>query len=143
MFATLIILAAIAQDPFQEQATQQLQAESQAKQDAAAARHKAAIDNSAAPDADVAAKLVSRTWKGSWCKDGTTTTASVLNGKLVRVYRQRGHGNKWFPTSVEIQDDKGTLWQSGFTFGMPNDKASEAYVRAFLADWEKKHAARK
>ena len=149
MFATLLIIAAISQDPFQAAADQRKQAEAKAATDAIVAKHQKDLQTAAAPDAEATAKLQSRQWHGRWWRvnpDGTKvpdtywktpeTYKHEPTGKLLRVYRRFDtHYRKWRPTFAEIQDDKGRLWQ--LEFPLANDDLG--YVHAFLADWEKKH----
>ena len=144
MFAALILIAALAADPFQEQVNHQNQVTAEAAVRDKAARRKAELDNSAAPDAETAAKMESRTWRGYWrnvTSDGTLSRSLLkhdVDGKLVRVYRDRNflsNRAEFRIGTIEVQSSDGTLWRAGM-----NDigKASIAYVKAFLADWERK-----
>ena len=145
MFAALVFITVLAADPFQEQVNQQNQAAAVAAAKEKASKRQEELDNSATPDAETAAKMESRKWHGLWHDANPSHERRDVNGKLVRVYRVpiRNSRHKGLRIeSVEIQSPDGTLWRCRDFFSLA-DKDSAAYVRTFMADWEKKHAEKK
>ena len=135
-----------AADPFQMDVDRQHQAKITAAAAKQAAKRKQQLETSAAPDTETAAKLQPRKWRGDWhkvSKDGTIVIGQWKNtaeGKLVRVYRTGTYLGVSSRAIVEMQSSDGTLWRAAIeSMQYHRDNDSVAYVRSFIADWEKKH----
>lgn len=145
ILATLIAaccLTALAEDPFQAEVNRQKQAEHDDKAKVQSDHRQKQLADAAEPDAETAAKMTARKWRGNWqlvTDDGNVSETNgvyELNAKLVRVCREQKHGQRWTYTRVEIQTADGRLLANWFPRVHPEDRR---YLQAFLAHWEKKH----